>query len=343
MALGIESNSIAPQLIQNSGAALVQGIRQIGQQISGHLTEMQTKRDLGALAQEMQGLNVQSNEFPIQLAQLTGRHPLAAKDDRAKMLLTPLGAAHAAWQAGEAEARAFNRAMAMQTRRRLDARAEFDYEETARGKRAVNVPGVGLVQPNEIDEVTGQAKVLTPAPVRGSTALPFASTPSGILDKRTGAVTPAPARGMTAYQQAQLRRAERKDRISAINSEINQFDSDIASAIRQYEGSFKREQDATEGTEKLRHQADKTEIGKVADQLKAEKAKRLDMLRKLREEDAVDAAIREDEAAAVSGEVLPAVPPTTELPILTPAQALTQPPGTQFRDKYGNVRTVPAK
>ena len=54
MALGIEQNNVAPQLIANSGQALVQGIRQIGQQISGHLTEMQTKRDLAGMAQEMQ-------------------------------------------------------------------------------------------------------------------------------------------------------------------------------------------------------------------------------------------------------------------------------------------------
>lgn len=106
MPLGIEQNNIAPQLIQNSGAALVQGIRQIGQQISGHLTEIQTKRDLGALAQEMQGINVQSNDFPVQLTQMLSRHPLAARDERGQMALSILGKAHGQWQQQQiAEAR----------------------------------------------------------------------------------------------------------------------------------------------------------------------------------------------------------------------------------------------
>lgn len=337
MPLGIEYSSTIPQMIQGNSAALVQGIRQIGQQVSAHLTEMQTKRDLAAMAQEVQGLNVQSNDFPIQLAQLTGRHPLAAKDDRAKMLLLPLGAAHAQWQAGEAEARAFNRAMAMQTRRTQDARTLME-EKTHLPQ---NVPGVGLTIPN--DPVTGQPNVLIPAQPRSGTSTPFRSTPQGIMDARTGEITkPAPKKEMTEYQRAQMRRNERKDQIAAINQEINQFDSDIASAVHQYESSFKREQDASTPEEKTRHQMDKTEVGKIADRLKAEKAKRLELLKKLRDEDTRDAAILPDEellpvpSAAAEPSVLPSL---GEIPtVMSVAEAKKLPKGTQFKSPDGKIR-----
>lgn len=186
MPLGIEPNSIAPQLIANNGALLVQGIRQIGQQISGHLTEMQVKRDLAGLAQETQNLNPESTEFPVQLAQLVTRHPMAARDERGQQVLGILGKAHGQWQAGEAEARAFNRAMAMQTRRTTDARNQFDYEETARGKRPVNIAGVGLVDPSEIDEVTGQAKILAPAAPRMGSNRPIIARPGDAVLDPTG-------------------------------------------------------------------------------------------------------------------------------------------------------------
>jgi len=228
MPLGIEQNNVAPQLIQNSGAALVQGIRQIGQQISGHLTELQTKRDLGAMAQEMQGLNVQSNEFPIQLTQMLTRHPLAAKDERGQMALSVLGKAHGQWQAGEAEARAFNRAMAMQTRRTQDAKGLFDYEEGVRSKRPVSVAGVGLVDPTEIDPLTGQAKVLAATPTRGSTALPFASSPGGIYDRRTGEIT-TPAAPKTSASEARLLK---KSKIDALVTRDKQLQQEIANSIR---------------------------------------------------------------------------------------------------------------
>jgi hypothetical protein len=328
MALGIETNNVAPQLIQNSGAALVQGIRQIGQQISGHLTELQTKRDLGALAQEMQGLNVQSNEFPIQLAQLTGRHPLAAKDDRAKMMLMPLGAAHAQWQAGEAEARAFGRAMTMQGMRTEATRTLAEEQEARIRSRP--------------------PKALAP---KGS--VPAPGLPGWSFDKDAGQFNPpspeiagklpaAGAKPMTEYQRAQIRRAERKDRISALNQEINQFDSDIASAVRQYESSFDREEKAADAAEKSRHQADKTEIGKVADQLKAEKAKRLEALRKLREDDAADAAIVVDVVEPELGAAPEVLPPVGAVAPTAPSEMVLviDPNGVPGRVKASQLETA---
>lgn len=323
MALGIEQNNLAPQLVQNNGAALVQGIRQIGQQISGHLTELQTKRDLAALAQEMQGVNVQSNEFPVQLTQILSRHPLAARDERGQMALSILGKAHGQWQAGEAEARAFNRAMALQGARDRSARDMFDYKREKELETPQNIGGA-LVVPQ--DPVTGQPNVLLPAPSRGGTATPFRSTPQGIMDARTGEITtPAPQKTMTPYQEAQLRRADRKDKAAAINAEINQFDQDITSAERAYEAAFKRELETENAEEKQKHIATKTELGKVADALKAEKKKRLELLQKLRQEDDGDAAILVDD--------LPPVPPG--------AGVLPAPGAVALPAAGANVRRVP--
>lgn len=332
MPLGIELNNIAPQLIQNSGAALVQGIRQIGQQISGHLTELQTKRDLGAMAQEMQGLNVQSDQFPVQLSQMLFRHPLAAKDERAKMPLISLGEAHGAWKAGEAEARAFERQM---KRQELMNQGAADRAEAAR-KAAASRTKVG----NKIVDLTdpnNPVTVFEGDPL--NPPMPFTNAPGGgVLDKRSGQITPGPAKTMTPYQAAQLRRAERKDKISAINQEINQFDSDIASAVRQYESSFDREQKSSKPEEAAKHQKDKTEIGNVADALKAEKKKRLDILKQLRDEDAVDAAVVDDEEALGLPPVTPQAA-TAELPVLTPAQAAKLPKGAKFKGTDGATYT----
>jgi hypothetical protein len=226
MALGIEQNNVAPQLIQNSGAALVQGIRQIGQQISGHLTELQTKRDLGAMAQELQGINVQSNEFPVQLTQMLSRHPLAARDERGQMALSILGKAHGQWQAGEAEARAFNRAMAMQGSRDRSARDLYDYKREKELESPQNIGGA-LVVPQ--DPVTGQPNVLLPAPARGGTTTPFRSTPQGIMDARTGQITtPAPAeKPMNEYQTESLKMRKRAELRGAFKTKADTWSKDI--------------------------------------------------------------------------------------------------------------------
>lgn len=181
MPLGIEQDSIAPQLIQNAGSALVQGIRQIGQQISSHLTEIQTKRDLAAMAQDMQGVNPQSAEFPVALTQLVSRHPLAAQDQRGLLALNILGKAHGEWQAGEAEARAFNRAMALQGYR---TRAAKDLLET-KSHMPQNVGGA-LVIPN--DPVTGQPNVLIPPPSRAGSNRPVVLGPGAKAIDATGKV-----------------------------------------------------------------------------------------------------------------------------------------------------------
>lgn len=306
MALGIEQNNIAPQLIQNSGQALVQGIRQIGQQISGHLTEMQTKRDLASLAQEMQGMNPQSAEFPVQLVQVASRHPMAVRDERGQMAMSILGKAHGAWQASQADTLAFQRQMQMQGLRDAAATKRAEAAETARASRPVSVFGVGLVDP-----VSGET--LVPEGSRGGSSGPKTLSPGSILVDPTGKKIAENPKAATA--SASEERLRRKDRIAAINQEINQFDSDIASAVKQYEASFKREMEAKPGSpEALRHQKDKTEIGKIADSLKAEKKKRLDILAKIRDEDQLP--LEPELGVVPPGAVAPArvLPEPTALP-----------------------------
>jgi hypothetical protein len=318
MALGIEQNSIAPSLIQSSGQALVQGIRQIGQQISGHLTEMQTKRDLAAMAQDLQGINPQSTEFPVQLTQLVSRHPMAVRDERGQMALSVLGKAHGAWQASQSDALAFQRQMEMQGLRSQAssaAAAAADQRKASRTKVGNKI--VDLTDPeNPVTVFEGDP--LNPP-------MPFTSTPQGVMDRRTGQITsPAPDKQMTPYQREQLNRMGKRDRISAINREIDQFDQDIRSAEKAYENSFKRETEASEPADKTRYQAEKTEMGRIADQLKAEKKKRMEMLRQ------IDSAPEEkvDITAVVEPE-LGVLPPDAAAPsVLPPAGAVTPTPAS---------------
>lgn len=265
MALGIEQNSIAPQLIQNSGAALVQGIRQIGQQISGHLTELQTKRDLGAMAQELQGLNVQSNDFPVQLTQMLSRHPLAARDERGQMALSILGKAHGQWQAGEAEARAFNRAMAMQTRRTQDARAEFDYETKAKLGMPQNIGGA-LVVPQ--DPVTGQPNVLLSAPARAG-AGPRTLSPGAILVDPTGKKLAENPKLPTGGAGTSQRRLAIEAQLRDVNRDMK-FDIDEHQRLLKEEEEIKKEM---EGVEDEKQKAD-LEYRRSVKAMDAEKALR---------------------------------------------------------------------
>jgi len=333
MPLGIEQNNLAPQLIANSGAALVQGIRQIGQQISGHLTEIQTKRDLGAMAQEAQNLNPESLDFPVQLMQLGSRHPMALRDERGQFLLSIPAKAHAQWQAGEAETRAFKRAMEMQGMRNTAAREQFDYEEAARSKRPVVVNGQ-LVQPDEIDE-TGYATALTPPPVgRGSTAMPFQATPNGPFDRRTGQYgTPPPAapeKPMTQYQKKSLGIRERAEALSKHKIQLAAYEKDIdrlKTSIEKVDAAeVKKEDISSLAPSRLKWQQE----------LLANKELRDATIKEIQKLETT--AGQDDE---VDAGVLPPVPATTELPQLSPADAAKLPSGSQFRDKNGNVRIVP--
>jgi hypothetical protein len=196
MPLGIEQNSIAPALIQSGGQALVQGIRQIGQQISGHLTEIQTKRDLAGLGQEIQGLNPQSNEFPMQLTQVLSRHPLAARDERAQIGLSVLGKAHGQWQASQADAMAFQRQMQMQGMRDTAAATRAAATDARRADEIVNIGGRG------VKRGTGEVVIELPEKPEG----PYTLAPGAVRYGPGGekiAENPKPATASTSEARMQ--------------------------------------------------------------------------------------------------------------------------------------------
>lgn len=324
MALGIEQNNLAPQLIASSGAALVQGIRQIGQQISGQLTEMQTKRDLGAIAQELQGVNVQSNEFPVQLAQLVSRHPLAARDERGMAMLGTLGKAHGQWQAGEAEARAFNRAMTLQNDRQRDAFVTAEAQEEWRRNRPA-----------------------PPTAPKGFSAAP--GLPGFVLDKDQGKILPPPPElldklpqpavkgALTENQRLTQQRNARKDRLDAVQKEIDELDQNYKLHKDTYDKTFAREQAvekeiretkdeaqrAALEAQRSKFQTEKTVIGELADGLLRRKQERMKIYKTMESE---VLAMGEDNAD------LPPVPAGAVAP---PLGAVTPPVAG------ANVRRVP--
>lgn len=346
MALGIEQNSIAPQLIQNSGQALVQGIRQIGQQISGHLTEMQTKKDLAALAQETQGLNVESVDFPVQLTQLVSRHPMAVRDERGQMALSILGKAHGAWQASQADALAFQRQMKMLETRGAQAKSQFEYEEAARGKRPMFVPGVGLVQPGEIDEVTGQPKVLVPAAPRPGSNRPIVANPGDIVFDTTGKEI---ARN-TNPRGSSSEITKQRFNFSLLNTQESSLRSEINSAMARLDAAEKEQAKILEDLPTVKGDANKLPLNnrfkevdakkqalvKEINDMKSRRAKLLESI------GAIQSRIQEGGAAEVEPELGP-VPAGAAAPagVLPPTGAVVPASATQVRripviDPQGN-------
>lgn len=100
MALGIEQNSIAPGLIMQSGKMLSDNIRDIGKQVQSSIYEINTRKDLAAMAEEIQGGAAipQSDSFAQDAVALGFRHPLAIQDPRGQMALNVLGKSHGEWQ-----------------------------------------------------------------------------------------------------------------------------------------------------------------------------------------------------------------------------------------------------
>ncbi len=234
MPLGIEQNNIAPELIQSNGQALVQNIRQIGQQISQHLTEIQTRRDISSMAQDLQTVNPQSTEFPVQLAQLVSRHPLAVRDERGQMALSILGKAHGAWQAEESDARAFNRAMALQTRRTQDAKSLFETEQDYKRTHPAYYPGVGVATLEDPNDPTGQPNVLLPVAPKGVSNRPVVLAPGAKAIDVTGkliAENPKPT-GVPPAQAAIDARAQKKMKIDLLTRQDKQTQAEIDAATR---------------------------------------------------------------------------------------------------------------
>lgn len=299
--IGITYSSNPSRLIQQSGEFLSNNIRDIGKQIQGTILEINTKKDLARFAQNLQqNVNPNSDDFAQQAVQVAANHPLAIQDPRGQIALNILGKAHGEWKQAQLAVNRFNTPINMPGVGLVN-RNTGDVIRPAAPPKPVSVYGQGLVDP-----LTGD--VILPEGTRPSASAnaPRALSPGAILVDPTGktlAENPKPEPTLTPYQGAQLKRAEKKAAVDAIKTEISQYEKDIASAVRQYEASFKREQEA-QGDEKLRHQADKTEIGKIADDLKKKKEDRLKALRDLE-----SAAVEED-----SADMLPPVTPNAAAP-----------------------------
>lgn len=311
MALGIEPNSIAPQLIQNAGQSQVQLIRQVGQQISGHLTEMQTKRDLAGLAQSLQGANVQSNEFPLQLAQIASQHPMAVRDERGQMLMGILGKAHGAWQASEEDAKAFNRQMALQGfRARTAEEAARQAEENIRtrpirsSRGGMKDPLTGEVLVEEFPPVPGAPKTLPPGSVLVD--------PSG---KKLAENPKLPTSGGGQLTQRRL----------IINSQIDNLDKDLGFDIKEHQRLLKDEEAIKKELEETSDPDKKAalEYRRSVKALDAEK-----VLRKINETRAKKFQLAES-LGELGQEIEPelgAVPPNATAPIVAPSEAGVLPP-----------------
>lgn len=301
MDIGVTYSSNPSRLIQKSGEFLSNNIRDIGKQIQGTILEINTKKDLARFAQNLQqNVNPNSDDFAQQAVQVAANHPLAIQDPRGQIALNILGKAHGEWKQAQLAVNRFNTPINMPGVGLVN-RNTGDVIRPAAPPKPVSVYGQGLVDP-----LTGD--VILPEGTRPSASAnaPRALSPGAILVDPTGktlAENPKPEPTLTPYQGAQLKRAEKKAAVDAIKTEISQYEKDIASAVRQYEASFKREQNA-QGDEKLRHQADKTEIGKIADDLKKKKEDRLKALRDLE-----SSAVEED-----SADMLPPVTPNAAAP-----------------------------
>ncbi len=278
MALGVDYSSTAPQLIQSSGQALVQGIRQIGQQISGHLTEMQTKRDLGALAQETQGMNPESKDFPMQLTQLISRHPLAARDERGQMALLAMSKAHAGWQASERDTLAFQRQMERQAAVSTAAAERAAATNTARGEEIVNIGGRGVKR--------GSGEVVVEALPKSEG--PFTLAPGGARYDAQGNVIaerakPAPI--TTRFQEEQIASKHRQEVQKGIEAKIKNVRENIKRYRSTLDGLLKRETDLAgrSGAEGMVSQiiTEKQTVGSLLEDLGKEEKRLVDEQEKL--------------------------------------------------------------
>lgn len=316
MALGIEQNSIAPQLIQSSGQALVQGIRQIGQQISGHLTEMQTKRDLAAMAQDLQGINPQSTEFPVQLTQLVSRHPLAVRDERGQMALSVLGKAHGAWQAEESDARAFQRQMQMQGMREQAAMARQTAENAQRANEIINVGGRG------IRRGTGEEVVPLPEKPEG----PYTLSPGSVRFDASGKKIAENPR--TAAASSSESRLARKNKIDLLMRQDSATQQEIAAAIRRRDALSKQKMELGSNAAASDIAYLDNTVKAIEEETKALRDRRLQIQKAIEGIEASPIEEKVDITAVVEPE-LGAVPPDAAAPsVLPPAGAVAQPPAS---------------
>lgn len=266
MDIGVTYSSNPARLIQQSGQYLSQNIREIGQQVQGTILELNTRKDIGRMAQNLSTLNVQSDAFPIQAAQVFAQHPLAAQDGRGQMVLKALGQAHGEWRKNKDLLARFD-----QQENMLGMRNQATLEQiAARNQATTEQIGARAAGAEHIENLRqeGRKELLD---MRNTDVL-------GQIEARANAAATKP---MTPYQQGQLSRADRKAQVDAIKTEIAEMDKNILSGERAYKDAMAREQKATDPAEKARHASDWSAVGQLTDELKKKKEERLAALRNL--------------------------------------------------------------
>lgn len=284
-------------MIADNGRALVESIRQMGEQVSGHLNEIRTKRDLQGLAQDFQQLEVQSDEFPNQLLQTAFRHPLALKDQRGQMAIQVLGKAHGDWQAQKRAATTFQNQMGL-----IGARSD------AAASKPVRL-GNNLYDPQT-------KEVLIEGP---QTTAPRTLGPgSKMFDARGNmlAENPRPPAAMTPYQDAQIGMRNRDARVKAIKAELDVTQRDISSFEKQYNNTFKREEATTDKNERAKIAAERSDLGSTLQDLGKLRSQKLQQIQGMANEGTGPVQSPETLVPGpVEGEeVLPAVGPDAAAP-----------------------------
>lgn len=225
MALGITYSSNPSRLIQDNARFMTENLREIGKQFQVHIAENNVRKDLGAMAQEIQGMNVRSNDFPIQLIQTASRHPMAVRDERGQMAIEVLAKTHNQWQNEQAALSRMNSFRSMGGGGIYNARTgEIEVEPTA---RPVSVgPNSRLVNP-----ATGET-VVAPLPVQEK---PFNLAPGARRygpDGQIIAENPKAAPEITPYQQKSLQLRERAEKRAALKTRVDKWENDLRSLER---------------------------------------------------------------------------------------------------------------
>lgn len=217
MALGIEPNSIAPNLIAQSGKMLSDNIRDIGKQVQSSIYEINTRKDLAAMAQELQQGAVipQSEDFAQQAVAFGFRHPLAIQDPRGQMALNVLGKAHGEWRQGQL------------VKERLDAQLPLIAARNQASLGQIAARTAGQLEVSSANQ-SGREKL---EELRQGNRLEAIDTRTqgqlDVLEKRQNApMTPAQSATIALRKNAE-RRAAIKEQVDSVERDIRALETSI--------------------------------------------------------------------------------------------------------------------
>lgn len=324
MALGIEQNSIAPGLIMQSGKMLSDNIRDIGKQVQSSIYEINTRKDLAAMAEEIQAGAVipQSDDFAQNAVALGFRHPLAIQDPRGQMALNILGKSHGEWQQQKlATARlegqlplieARNRSTLAQIAARTTGAQETE-EMRQQGRKELE----GIRQENRV--------INQDARTQGQIDV--------IKERQNAPMTPAQRESVALRKQSE-RRARIKEQVDSVERDIRALEQSLRSEDKMSPLPGEKEEWQKQVI-KLRDQRNK-------------------LLEQFNAPPTAEELTVEPELGAAPSTILPGAPAVlpepgavatpasnADLPVLTPAQAAKLPSGTQFKGTNGRTYTAP--